>query len=202
MKRMDIFCASQASIAICLSMDQASCSSSNTILLRGRAIDRHNPIINDSRRSTSKSLTAPCSSSQSPINPKSYHELRKAKKNSIAKNATKGHDNHKKNTAENIAEHVTNSSKPIDGIVRRSLIKPPSDLITPHGSTRSLLSDSVLLDASSHYDPVLALSTTVNSKISQVALQDETIPVSKHSSSSHSYLYMILVRIRIKGGEN
>ncbi|CAJ1968380.1 unnamed protein product [Sphenostylis stenocarpa] len=187
MKRMDIFCASQASTAICLSMDQASCSSSNTILLGGRAIDRHNPIINDSRRSTSKSLTAPCSSSQSPINPKPYHELRKAKKNSTAKNATKGHDNHKKkNTAENIAEHVTYTSKPIDGIVRRSLIKPPSDLITPHGSARSLLSDSVLLDASSHYDPVLALSTTVNSKTSQVVLQDETIPVSKHSSSSHS----------------
>ncbi|KAK6645759.1 hypothetical protein PHAVU_L001641 [Phaseolus vulgaris] len=46
MKRMDIFCASQASTAICLSMDQASCSSSsNTILLGGRVIDRHNPII-------------------------------------------------------------------------------------------------------------------------------------------------------------
>jgi len=175
---MDIFCASQASTAICLSMDQASCSSSNTILLGGRVIDRHNPIINDSRRSTSKSLTAPCSSSHSPINPKPYHELHKAKRNSSSsKSAIKGHENHKK---KNPSELVTNTSKPIDGIVGRSLLKPPSDLITPHGSTRSLLGGSALLDASSHYDPVL-----VNSKTSQVGHQEETIPVSKPSSSSH-----------------
>ena len=238
MKRIDIFCASQASTAICLSMDQASCSSSNTILLGGRTIDRHNPIINDSRRSTSKSLTAPCSSSQSPINPKPYHELHKAKKNSSSKNATKGHDNQKKrstaekltehvtntskpiddivprkpyhelhkakknsssknaakghdnhhqkkSTAEKLTEHVTNTSKPVDGIVRRGWLKPPANLITPPGSTRSLLSDTALLDGSSDFDPVLALTTTVNNKTSQVGHQDEANPVSKLSSSSH-----------------
>ncbi|KAG4959445.1 hypothetical protein GLYMA_13G133600v4 [Glycine max] len=186
MKRIDIFCASQASTAICLSMDQASCSSSNTILLGGRTIDRHNPIINDSRRSTSKSLTAPCSSSQSPINPKPYHELHKAKKNSSSKNATKGHDNQKKrSTAEKLTEHVTNTSKPIDDIVPRSWLKPPADLITPPGSTRSLLSDTALLDGSSDYDPVLALTTMINNKTSQAVHQDEANPVSKLSSSSH-----------------
>ncbi|KAK6645760.1 hypothetical protein PHAVU_L001741 [Phaseolus vulgaris] len=176
MKRMDIFCASQASTAICLSMDQASCSSSsNTILLGGRVIDRHNPIINDSRRSTSKSLTAPCSSSHSPINPKPYHELHKPKKNSSSKTAAKGLENHrKKNTSQNITEHVTNTSKPIDSIVGRSLLKPTSDLITPHGSTRSLLGGSSLLDAS-----------LVNTKTSQLGHQEETISASKHSSSSH-----------------
>ncbi|KAK7355672.1 hypothetical protein VNO80_14932 [Phaseolus coccineus] len=176
MKRMDIFCASQASTAICLSMDQASCSSSsNTILLGGRVIDRHNPIINDSRRSTSKSLTAPCSSSHSPINPKPYHELHKPKKNSSSKTAAKGLENHrKKNTSQNITEHVTNTSKPIDSIVDRSLLKPTSDLITPHGSARSLLGGSSLLDAS-----------LVNRKTSQLGHQEETISASKHSSSSH-----------------
>ncbi|TKY52842.1 Copper transport protein ATX1 [Spatholobus suberectus] len=184
MKRIDIFCASQASTAICLSTDQASCSSSNTILLGGRAIDRHNPIINDSRRSTSKSLTAPCSSSQSPINPKPYHELHKAKKNSSSKSATKGHGQKKKSTAEKLTEHVTNTSKPIDGIVRKSWLKPPADLIAPAGSARSLLSDTALVDGSSDYDPVLAL-TTVNNKTSQVVHQDEANPVSKLSSPSH-----------------
>ncbi|KAL2599267.1 hypothetical protein GLYMA_10G045700v4 [Glycine max] len=187
MKRIDMFCASQASTAICLSMEQASCSSSNSILLGGRTMDRHNPIINDSRRSTSKSLTAPCSSSQSPINPKPYHELHKAKKNSSSKNAAKGHDNHhqKKSTAEKLTEHVTNTSKPVDGIVRRGWLKPPANLITPPGSTRSLLSDTALLDGSSDFDPVLALTTTVNNKTSQVGHQDEANPVSKLSSSSH-----------------
>ncbi|RDY08157.1 Protein SODIUM POTASSIUM ROOT DEFECTIVE 2 [Mucuna pruriens] len=194
MKRMDIFCASQASTAICVSMDQASCSSSNTILLGGRTIDRHNPIINDSKRNTSKSLTAPCSSSQSPINPKPYHELHKAKKNPSSKpnghekkSAIKGHDQKKKSTAEKLTEHVNNTSKPIDGIVRRSWLKPPADLVTPPGSTRSLLTDSALLvDGSSDYDPSLAL-TTVNNKISQIVdqIQDEANPASKLSSSSY-----------------
>ncbi|XP_020202372.1 protein SODIUM POTASSIUM ROOT DEFECTIVE 2 [Cajanus cajan] len=186
MKRMDIFCASQASTAICLSMDQASCSSSNTILLGGRTIDRHNPIINDStRRSTSsKSLTTPCSSSQSPINPKPYHELHKAKKNSSSKSATKGHDHKKKSTSEKLTEHVTNASKPNDAIVRRSWLMPPSDSITPLGSTRSLLSDTAIVDGSSDYVPNLAL-TTVNNKTSQVVHQDEAISVPKLPSSSY-----------------
>ncbi|WVY98949.1 hypothetical protein V8G54_031100 [Vigna mungo] len=187
MKRMDIFCASQASTAICLSTDQASCSSSssNTILLGGRVIDRHNPIINDSRRSTSKSLTAPCSSSHSPINPKPYHELHKPKK----KSSSKGHENHKKkNTPQNPTPHLTNSSKPVDTIVGRSSLKPPSASITPHASTRSLLAGSSLLDSSSHYDPVLGLTTpTANSTTSQVVYQDENVPVpvSRLSTSSH-----------------
>ncbi|BAT95412.1 Protein SODIUM POTASSIUM ROOT DEFECTIVE 2 [Vigna angularis] len=162
MKRMEIFCASEASTAICLSTDQASCSSSsNTILLGGRVIDRHNPIINDSRRSTSKSLTAPCSSSHSPINPKPYHELHKPNKNSCSKTPTKEHQNHKN---KNTTQHLTNTSKPVTSL------KPPSASITPHASTRSLLAASSLLDSSSHYDPVF---------------QDENIPVSKLSSSSH-----------------
>lgn len=170
---MDIFCASEASTAICLSTDLASCSSSssNTILLGGRVIDRHNPIINDSRRSTSKSLTAPCSSSHSPINPKPYHELHKPNKNS----SSKGHENHKKkNTPQNPTQHLTNSSKPVDTIVGRSSLKPSS------ASTRSLLAASSLLDSSSHYDPVLGLTRT-----SQVVYQDENVPVSKLSTSSH-----------------
>ncbi|XP_061351327.1 protein SODIUM POTASSIUM ROOT DEFECTIVE 3-like isoform X2 [Gastrolobium bilobum] len=171
-----MFCASQASTAICLSMDQASCSSSNTIQLGGRAIDRHNPIISESRRSTSKALTAPCSS-HPPINPKPYHNNQKDKKNSSSKpngqnkkKSTKGHDEKKKNLTEKLTEHVTNkySSKPMDR--------------TP-GSTRSLLSETAFLDGLSDYDPVLAL-TTVDNKKAQIVHQDETNPACKPSSSS------------------
>ncbi|KAL2323330.1 hypothetical protein Fmac_027709 [Flemingia macrophylla] len=205
MKRMDIFCASQASTAICLSMDQASCSSSNTILLGGsRTIDRHNPIINDSRRNTSKSLTAPCSSSQSPINPMPYHELPKAKKNSSSKSATKGHDNKKINTSEKLTEHVTSTSKPIDGTARRTWLKPPADSIAPPGSTRSLFRETALVDGSSYCDPNLAL-TTVNNRTSQVVHQDGAnakLPSSSHLKSGSSDQVVVLrVSLHCKGCE-
>ncbi|KAK7267551.1 hypothetical protein RIF29_20228 [Crotalaria pallida] len=198
MKRMDIFCASQASTAICLSMDPAaSCSSSNTIQLGGKAIDRHNPIISDSRRITPKTLTGitPCSSSQLPVDPKLYHEKQhqKAKKNSSSKpigqnkkKAIKGHDDQKKkSTAENFTEHVTNSysSKPIGSVLRRSWLKPHGELFTPPGSTRCLLSDMALMDGLSDKEPVSALAMVDNKK-PQVVHQSETNLASKPSSSS------------------
>lgn len=61
---------------------------------------------------------------------------------------------------------------------------PPSDSITPLGSTRSLISDTAIVDGSSDYVPNLAL-TTVNNKTSQVVHQDEAISVPKLPSSSH-----------------
>ncbi|GAU34695.1 hypothetical protein TSUD_29360 [Trifolium subterraneum] len=167
MKRMDIFCASQASTAICLSMEQASCSSSNTIQLGGRVIDRHNPIINDSRRSTSKTIAAPCSS-QLPIDPKKKTSSTSSSKTSNnghnMKNGTKVYEEKKKITAEEkVTEHVNKSyySKPIDFILKRRSIKLPADSITPHGSTRSLLSNTAFLDGSIDNDPVLALTKVV-----------------------------------------
>ncbi|OIV90489.1 hypothetical protein TanjilG_32706 [Lupinus angustifolius] len=190
MKRMDIFCTSQASTAICLSMDpSASCSSSNTIQLGGKAIDRHNPIIiSDSRRTTSKSLTT--------IDPKPYHEQQNQKaknKNSSSKpsskkneKAIKGHDQKKKSIAEKVTEHVSNSysSKPIDSVLRRSWLKPPSELFTPPGSTRCLLSDVTLVDGLSDNEPVLALAMVNDNKKAQIVHQNETILGSKPSSSS------------------
>ncbi|WJX11806.1 hypothetical protein P8452_02373 [Trifolium repens] len=191
MKKMDIFCASQASTAICLSMEQASCSSSNTIQLGGRVIDRHNPIINDSRRSTSKTLTAPCSSSsQLPIDPKKKTSSSSSSKPSNGhnmKNGTKVYEEKKKSTAEEqkVTEHVNKSyySKPIDFILKRKSIKLPADSITPHGSTRSLLSDTAFLDGSIDNDPVLAL-TKVDDKKAEIVAQDESNPASKLSNSS------------------
>ncbi|WJX18257.1 hypothetical protein P8452_08074 [Trifolium repens] len=189
MKKMDIFCASQASTAICLSMEQASCSSSNTIQLGGRVIDRHNPIINDSRRSTSKTLTAPCSSSsQLPIDPKKKTSSSSSKPSNghNMKNGTKVYEEKKKSTAEEkVTEHVNKSyySKPIDFILKRRSIKLPADSIIPHGSTRSLLSDTAFLDGSIDNDPVLAL-TKVDNKKAEIVAQDESNPASKLSNSS------------------
>lgn len=191
MKRMDIFCASQASTAICLSMEQASCSSSNTIQLGGKVIDRHNPIINDSRRSTSKTITAPCSSSQLPIDPKKKTTSSSSSSSKPIgqnmKNGAKVYEQKKKSTEENVTNSY--SSKTIDSILKRRLVKPNSDSITPHGSTRSLLSDTTFLDGSSDYDSSLVL-TKVDDKKDQVVGQNEANPASKSGSSSQvSFLF-------------
>ncbi|XP_058756682.1 protein SODIUM POTASSIUM ROOT DEFECTIVE 2 [Vicia villosa] len=183
MKTIELFCASQASTAICLNTDHASSStssSSNTIQYGGRAIDRHNPIITDPKRTPARDFTLPASPSPSPINPKSLHDLKKTKKKktTTTKKST--------TTAENSTElkHIANnfSSKPFDSILRRSWVKPPSDLITPP-SSRYLLDDITSLEAVLDYDPVLG-STKVddNKKKAQVSVEDEN----NHSSKQHS----------------
>ncbi|XP_045798573.1 protein SODIUM POTASSIUM ROOT DEFECTIVE 2-like [Trifolium pratense] len=202
MKGIEIFCASQASTAICLTTDHASSSSSsssNTIHFGGRALDRHNPIITDPKRTPARDFTSPSSSSQSPINPKPLHDHKKSKKK---KNVTKAtHDQKKKTTtttttaAEKLTEHVANnySSKPINSILRRSWVKPPSDLITPPTiSSRYLLGDTISLDGVGgvlDYDPVLSLNKVDdNKKKAQIFHEDEKNYSSKqqHSSSSVS----------------
>lgn len=189
MKGIDIFCASQASTAICMSMmDQPSSSStsssppSSSIIheqLGGRTIDRHNPIIRDARRiSTSARITlpsAPCSS-EPPINPVPYHQLQKSSKKKKGHSWSKeNHDHQKrKSTSSSRAKPVevandNNDDKlkksivsaPSDAVVRRSwMAKPASDLFTPPGSSRYLLSDSAeYFDGLSdhHHDQVLTL---------------------------------------------
>ncbi|KAJ6425557.1 hypothetical protein OIU84_026182 [Salix udensis] len=48
MKKIDMFCASQASTAICMSMDRPS--SSSTVQLGGPSIDRRDPISRHQKR--------------------------------------------------------------------------------------------------------------------------------------------------------
>nr|POE52858.1 protein sodium potassium root defective 3 [Quercus suber] len=173
-----------------MSMEEASCSSSSTIQLGGRAIDRHNPIIRDANRS-SRTLSVPCSS-QPPINPKPYRQLQKTKKSSSSsskpadhnkkKSSTKPIDEKKKGVAKLTDHHIINknSSQPTDIITKR-WTKPVGDLITPPGSSRYLLSDTALSDS----DPVLALVQVEEKKITQAVNQDES-NASKPSSSSSS----------------
>ncbi|KAF3949700.1 hypothetical protein CMV_024461 [Castanea mollissima] len=69
MKRMDLFCASPASTAICSSMEQRS------MVRRGpRPYNRHNPHLHDRPKSLPH---VPCSSHQLPFNPKPYYEKHK-----------------------------------------------------------------------------------------------------------------------------
>ncbi|KAI9122161.1 hypothetical protein K1719_006850 [Acacia pycnantha] len=201
MKGIDILCISQASTAICLSMDQAisssTCSSSNSIQLGSRAIDRHNPIIKDPSRFPSKALTTP-SSSSSHSRPNPYHHHQKTKKSSSSKpkdlhnkSSTKSHDQKNQTSAAKL--DVNYSSNSINSILRRSWvrIRAPADSITPAGSSRYLLSDA------DDYHPVSALSSTDDNK-SQVVLQDETNTASKPSATSDQVV-VLRVSLHCKG---
>ncbi|KAI9071749.1 hypothetical protein K1719_032227 [Acacia pycnantha] len=208
MKGIEIFCASQASTAICVSMDEASSSSSSSaksVQLGGRAIDRHNPIISDSRRAP---CASPSSSPVPPKDPKPQEQHQKAKKNSCSKprdesnkirNSRKGHhDQRKKSAAGRLTEHITNtySSKPIESILRRSWVRPPPpvDLITPSGSSRYLLTETSVLDGLSKHDPVLALTPFDDNNQKALSVhQDETNHTSKPSTSSSSTSDQVVV---------
>ncbi|KAL5546284.1 hypothetical protein UlMin_005971 [Ulmus minor] len=207
MKGIDIFCASQASTAICLSMDQASSSSSSTIQLGGKAIDRHNPIIRDERRGGGRVLpTPPCSSSQPPINPKSYHQLQKTKRSSTTKvkdqskkSSSKQNDQKKKTSSgDHIKTISSSSSKPSDDddVGRKSSAKAV-DLVTPPGSSRYLLNDTAFLDGLSDYDPVLALVPFGHKKN-----QDQPTNATKDTKPSSSNQVVVLrVSLHCKGCE-
>lgn len=182
-----MFCASQASTAICVSMEAGS-SSSSAIDEGGRAIDRHNPIIRDARRGSSRSLTTPCSS-QSPINPKPYHQLHPKTR----KSATKQNDHTKKTSAKTIDQNGKGSAtKPLDTI-RKSSAKFLS-FISPPGSSRYLLSEPPFLEVLPDFDPVLAVVPAEPKKRKDENLDhddgddfpDLKEPDSKPSSSSTS----------------
>ncbi|KAL3825966.1 hypothetical protein ACJIZ3_021995 [Penstemon smallii] len=151
MKRMDLFCASQASTSI-LSMEQhgsSSSSSSNSTLLGGcgggRAIDRYNPIIKDSRR-------IPCSAPQPPISPKPHHVKKKKKNQKIP--FKKENDDDDKAKKKDFHEVVKNDGGGggFNSIRKSWSCTRPGGFISPPGSTRYLLSDRVVFKPLSDLD--------------------------------------------------
>lgn len=193
-----MFCASQASTAICLSMNEASSSSSsNAHLLGGRAIDRHNPIIRDSKRDVvTRTLATPCSS-QPPISPRPCRYQQKTRRSSSSKtcemnkkdSSSKENDYQKKKASAvrvNSTEHVikNSTSKPLDSVLRMSCVKSTQNIITPAGSSRYLLSETELVRGVAECDPVLALVPFDYRKAPQHAHQDELKISSKSQCSS------------------
>ncbi|KAA8516478.1 hypothetical protein F0562_017016 [Nyssa sinensis] len=193
MRGIDIFCASQAATAIRMSMDEgssSSASSSSTIHLSSSpAIDRHNPIIRDSRRLGN-------SSSEPPITSKPHnHHHHKTRKSS-----SKANDHHqaKKNSAAKPNDQKRKScDKRSDNsiIVRKSSAKP-SDLISPPTSSRYLLSDTAFLDEVSDFDPVFELVPVENNE-SQALKPDGQSSASKPPSSSHSPEQVVVLRVSL-----
>ncbi|KAF9680883.1 hypothetical protein SADUNF_Sadunf06G0167900 [Salix dunnii] len=223
MKKIDVFCASQASTAICMSMEQPS--SSSTIQLGGRALDRYNPIIRDQKRIPRTLPLAPCTSQPPPISPVPYQLLHKSKK-STAKNKVSDQSGNKKSSStkpkpkpkpkpsDQRSKKI--SFKPIDidddkksttyvsapkDIVGRSWAKP-GDFITPPGSTRYLLGDTAFFDGLTDYDPVLSQLTPVESnRNTQASSKDESTASKPSSSSNPNQVVVLRVSLHCKGCE-
>ncbi|KAI3945822.1 hypothetical protein MKW98_023096 [Papaver atlanticum] len=166
MKRIDLFCASQASTAICSSMDHQSMVRSN-IVGNSRAIDRHNPHLRDTIRRSSREglLNNNNDDNNNSINPSSstsstYHPL--PKNLSKSKSKTKSKPYHNK---ENQDQDKTTSSRktsvstnPITDLIfnhRKSSVTKP---ITPRIS-KSTITDLFSPRKSSVSKPIADLFT-------------------------------------------
>ncbi|XP_016444992.2 protein SODIUM POTASSIUM ROOT DEFECTIVE 2 [Nicotiana tabacum] len=207
----DIFCASQAATAICLSMEEASSSSasSSSIQLGGgsisssRAIDRYNPIIRDSRRTGPKSVSAPCSA-HSPISPKPQNKNRKSSSKPAKETKRKGSrkpligkDNEKRKSSsvegnENISIKTSSSWR----------CTKPGEFITPPGSSRYLLGEkSNLLDALSDFDPVLKLVPSNSVEAVKIETDESCAQKPPPSSASTNQVVVLRVSLHCKGCE-
>lgn len=135
MKSIDFLCASPASTAICSSTDQRAMVRSHGT----RSMDRRsNHYISDHYRRKSKNNTPaiPCSP-QLPDNPTSYY--RKSRKSAIDYSSTYASQSNRELRRKNSAEIINDLT------------------VTPHGSSRHLLSDKTFSEVLPHTDSSLAL---------------------------------------------
>uniref|UniRef100_A0A1J3FJK2 Copper transport protein ATX1 n=1 Tax=Noccaea caerulescens TaxID=107243 RepID=A0A1J3FJK2_NOCCA len=169
-----MLCASRASPTnICSTMDQTSQpSSSSTVRLGGRAIDRHNPIIRDGRRLTPPPSPNPNSSSSSSSS--TYHTplktrlgLESSEQKRVAKRKSKKSERE-------------GGKSPIGCF--------SSD--TPQGSSRYLLSNPVLFDGFVDSDPIpLPIEPEITTADGLDKIHGRLIiNASKYLSSSSSFL--------------
>ncbi|ESQ52374.1 hypothetical protein EUTSA_v10017074mg [Eutrema salsugineum] len=152
-----MFCASQASTAICSSMDHIHHKPTTTTVEDeqsiGRAIDRHNPIIKDGRRSSVDDyIRIPASPAEGEISDKKL-EIYKGRRSFTGRKSTGGGGGG--GGAAALLKLITNDIS----LARKSfscVARPACDFVkTPPGSTRYLLgSDPDFLSESSGQDPV------------------------------------------------
>ncbi|KAK4481026.1 hypothetical protein RD792_011894 [Penstemon davidsonii] len=150
-------------------MDEASSSSSSTS--GGRAIDRHNPIIRDSRR-IPKSLPPFTISNPHPQiipRPHKNHQKKRNQKIPLKKND----DEAKINDTIKLDDDDDDQKIKIDGLI-----------ITPPSSTRYLLSGNVFFDGVSDFDPTLKLFPVELSDSKVVKTEEESCDTKQASSSS------------------
>ncbi|KAJ8754008.1 hypothetical protein K2173_001906 [Erythroxylum novogranatense] len=206
MKGIDIFCASQASTAICMSMDQpsSSSSSSSTIQLGGRAIDRYNPIIRDQKRIPRSFPLPPCTS-EPPINPQPYrllNKIRKASDNTKTNDKTKRlsskpKDQRAKKSSGDSCEDVIKSSAVAKDVVESNW-SGPRDFITPPGSSRYLLSESAFFDGLQQDNgPALSLVPVESQKAQAHNRHESTASRTSSSLSDRSSTQVVVLRVSL-----
>ncbi|XP_012835957.1 PREDICTED: uncharacterized protein LOC105956639 isoform X2 [Erythranthe guttata] len=211
MKGIDIFCASQAATAICLSMEQGSSSStpsSSAFLLSaaagddgaaaGRAIDRHNPIIKDAKRIITKSVLPPCTSStQPPITPK-----KKQKKN-IKRVPFQETDEEQQNGGKTDGGDDNGGAAAVN-VGRKSwrCTTKPGDFISPHGSTRYLLTDKLV--SFKDFDTVVEKLSLDDSKTEEELISDDAVPPpppDHHHQEEEVVVVVLRVSLHCRGCE-
>ncbi|RZC44085.1 hypothetical protein C5167_037028 [Papaver somniferum] len=171
MKRIDLFCASQASTAICSSMDhQSMVRSSNIVAGNSRAIDRHNPHLTDTIRRSSRQGLLNDDNNNNSINPSSsststtYHPLPKNLSKSKSKTKSKPYHNkeNQDKTTTSSRKSSVSSTNPITDLIfnhrKSSVTKPICDVFTPRKSSvsKSTITDLFSPRKSSVSKPIAA----------------------------------------------
>lgn len=176
MKRVDIFCASEAATAICLGMEQNSTASpsTTTLLGGGRVIDRHNPIIKDSKRAP-KPTPPTASKPQKPHN---------SKKTRIPPNENENQPNKTDTSSLSKLDALNDAAA---AIVKRSWsCTNPGDFLSPPGSTRYLLKEKV------YYNTPLSDSDPINLCLEESSNKEEPTPT---EPSQQVYLIILFYYI-------
>ncbi|PWA78989.1 chloroplast-targeted copper chaperone protein [Artemisia annua] len=146
MKTIDIFCASQAATTTMDSNTPSSSSSGSG----GRAIDRHNPIIQDQKRLTKTPLTPPSPNNKTTKTSKNNTNDQKRKSTSFADENENKHD-HQQIVLTNNNKNVS-KKQGAGGVLLGWGCTKPSGFISPATSSRFLLADKSLSD---QFDPLL-----------------------------------------------
>nr|XP_043632847.1 protein SODIUM POTASSIUM ROOT DEFECTIVE 2 [Erigeron canadensis] len=150
MKTIDIFCASQAAITTMNNSDIDHHHPSSPNNNGGRAIDRHNPIIQDEKRLTKTlPIIPPTSNTHNNKNKNKTRQLKENKQDQKCKNITFADENSDQQVIINKNSHVV--KKPGSVLLGWGCTRP-GDFISPATSSRFLLADKALSD---QFDPLL-----------------------------------------------
>ncbi|CAH2058915.1 unnamed protein product [Thlaspi arvense] len=199
-----MFCASQASTAICSSMDHNHKSTTTNDVVKneqsiGRAIDRHNPIIKDGRRSTVDDyIRIPASPADGEMSEKKL-ETYKGRRSFTGRKSTGGGGG----GAAALLKLITNDMS----LARKSfscVARPACDFVkTPPGSTRYLLgSDPGCLSGSTAHDPDKAATaeSPAGEEIKPSSLLTEKEP-SGGGSEKEQQVVVLKVSLHCRGCE-
>ncbi|EOA28993.1 hypothetical protein CARUB_v10025244mg [Capsella rubella] len=188
-----MFCASQASTAICSSMDHVH-KPNNTVddeRSSGRAIDRHNPIIKDPRRSfTDDFIKLPAASAEDGEVSNKKIEIYKGRRSFTGRRSTGGGGG---GGAAALLKLITSDIS----LARKSfscVARPACDFInTPVGSTRFLLgSDPETISGSAGQDPAKTVEALVTP-----AGEDKTLTEKKATTCGGGSDQVVVLKVSL-----